>query len=100
VVFWEQPDVEGVHPESIGWGEAAFDLSGVGDVREAVRWAEDQLASGAGAYSQSGRPVRDRAYVVYANVEILGEQTLVQVAGRDPTRGYGVPYDVVLKGQS
>jgi len=87
VVLWEQPDVEGVHPETIGWGEVAFDLSRVGDVREVIRWAEDQLASGAGGYSQAGRTVRDREYVVYANVEVLGERQLVQVAGWDPTRG-------------
>jgi hypothetical protein len=86
VVLWEQPEVEGVHPESIGWGEEAFDLTGVGDVREVVRWAEDQLASGAGGYSQAGQPVRDREYVIYATVEVLGKRTLVQVAGWDPTR--------------
>lgn len=97
VVLWEQPDVEGIHPETLGWGEAAFDLSGVNDVREVVRWAEGQLASGAGVYSREGRAVRDREYVVYANVEVLGERTLVQVAGRDPTRGHGVPSQVVLK---
>ena len=77
--------MEGVHPESIGWGEAAFDLTGVSDVREVVRWAEDQLASGAGCYSQASRAVRDREYVVYATVEVLGERTLVQVVGQDPT---------------
>jgi hypothetical protein len=100
VVLWEQPNVEGVHPESIGWGETAFDLSGVGDVREVVRWAEDQLASGAGAYSQAGRAVRDREYVVYASVEVLGEVTLVQVAGLDPTRGSGGSTQVVLRRRS
>jgi hypothetical protein len=92
--------VEGVHPESIGWGETAFDLSGVGDVRDVVRWAEDQLASGAGAYSQAGRAVREREYVVYANVEVLGEVTLVQVAGLDPTRGHGRSTQVVLRRRS
>lgn len=97
VVLWEQPEVEGVHPESIGWGESAFDLSGVGDVLEAVRWAEDQLASGAGAYSQAGHTVRDRVYVVYASVEVMGEKTLVQVAGTDPTRGHGGSHQVVLE---
>jgi hypothetical protein len=95
--LWEQPDVEGLHPESIGWGEAAFDLSGVDDVREVVRWAEDQLASGAGAYSRAGRAVRDRVCVLYANVEVLGEKTLVQVAGIDPTRGRGGSHQVVLR---
>ena len=97
VVLWEQPDVEDVHPESIGWGEVGFELSGVADVREVVRWAEEQLASGAGAYSRAGRTVRDREYVVYANVEVLGEQALVQIAGRDPTRGRGLPTQVVLR---
>jgi hypothetical protein len=100
VVLWEQPDVEGVHSESIGWGEAAFDLSGVDDVREVVRWAEDQLASGAGAYSGAGRAVRDRVYVIYASVEVLREKTLVQVAGIDPTRGRAAPHQVVFKQQS
>jgi hypothetical protein len=97
VVLWEQADVEDVHPESIGWGEATFDLGGVGNVREVVRWAEDQLASGAGAYSRAGRAVRDREYVVYANVEVLGEQILVQVAGSDPTRRRGAWHQVVLR---
>jgi hypothetical protein len=97
VVLWEQPEVEGVHPESIGWGEAAFDLRGIADVREALRWAEEQLAAGAGAYSRARRPTRDREYVVYANIEVLGEQALVLVAGRDPTRGRGNPTQVVLK---
>lgn len=97
VVLWEQPEAEGVHPESIGWGETAFDLTGCGDVREVVRWAADQLASGAGCYSQAGRAVRDREYVVYATVDAQGERTLVQVAGRDPTRGHGIPTQVVLK---
>ena len=97
VVLWEQPDVAGLDPESIGWGEAAFDLGGVGDVREVVRWAEAQLASGGGAYSRSGRAVRDREYVVYATVEMLGEKTLVQVAGTDPTRARAAPHQVVLE---
>ena len=97
VVLWEQPEVEGVHPESIGWGEVAFDLTGVDDVREVVRWAEDELASSAGCYSKAGRAVRDREYVVYATVEAQGERTLVQVAGRDPTRAHGEPTQVLLK---
>jgi hypothetical protein len=97
VVLWEQPEVEGVHPESIGWGEAAFDLGGVPDVREVVRWAEQQLAAGAGAYSRTGRPVRERGYVVYATVEGGGEKTLIQVAGVDPTRGHGGSHQVVLR---
>lgn len=92
--------MEGVHPESIGWGEEAFDLTGVGDVREVVRWAEEQLASGAGGYSQAGVAVRDRKYVVYATVEVLGKQTLVQVAGSDPTRGHGGSHQVVLRRHS
>lgn len=89
--------MEGVHPESIGWGEVAFDLTGVDDVREVARWAEDQLASSAGCYSKAGRAVRDREYVVYATVEAQSERTLVQVAGRDPTRAHGEPTQVLLK---
>ena len=81
-------------------GRSGFDLSGVADVLEVVRWAEDQLASGTGAYSHTGRAVRDRAYVVYAKVDVLGEQMLVQVAGRDPTRALGRPSQVVLKRHS
>jgi hypothetical protein len=63
VVLWEQPNVDGIHPETIGWGRA----------------------------------VRDREYVFYANVEVLGEQALVQVAGRDPTQRRGIPARVGLK---
>ena len=83
VVLWEQPDVESVHPESIGWGEVAFDVTGSGDVREVIAWAEEQMAAGAGCYSQKDRRVRDREYVVYA---YAADRTLVQVAGWDPTR--------------
>jgi hypothetical protein len=97
VVLWEQPNVDGIHPETIGWGEVAFELSETGDVREVVRWAEEQLGSGAGVYSRAGRAVRDREYVVYANVEVLGEQALVQVAGRDPTQRRGIPARVEFK---
>lgn len=97
VVLWEQPELDGLDPEGIGWGAVAFELTGIADVREAIRWAEERLAAGIGAYSRAGRPTRDRQYVVYANVEVLGEQALVLVAGRDPTRGHGRPTQVVLK---
>jgi len=73
-----------VPPDRIGWGEAAFDLTNVSDVREVLQWAEEQLASGAGGHSRAGRAVRDREYVVYAKVP--GEDTLVQIAAWDPTR--------------
>jgi hypothetical protein len=52
----------------IGWGEMTFDLVDVEDVHEAIEWAEQQLAANRGPYSESGRPVRDREYVVYAKV--------------------------------
>jgi hypothetical protein len=84
VVLWEQPDLDDVPPESIGWGEAAFDLTEVDNVQEVIRWAAEQLASGAGYHSQAGRAVRDREYVVYAKVP--GEDLLIQITGWDPSR--------------
>ena len=86
VVLWEQPDFDGVPSDVIGWGEAAFDLTDVTDVHEVIRWAENQLASGAGCHSRAGQTVRDREYVVYARVQVPGENILVQIAGWDPSR--------------
>ena len=86
VVLWEQPDLDGVSPDRIGWAEAAFDLTDVADVHEVIRWAEDQLASGAGTHTRAGQAVRDREYVVYAKVQLAAEDILVQIAGWDPSR--------------
>jgi hypothetical protein len=83
VVLWEQPEMEGTEPERIGWGEVTIDLVGVQDVREAIAWAERQLAEGQGPYSRGGDRVRDREYVLYAKVP--DEDRFVQIAGWDPT---------------
>lgn len=48
VVLWEQPPIEGIDPERIGWGEMTIDLVGVEDVHEAIEWAERRLAENAG----------------------------------------------------
>ena len=88
VVLWEQPDLDNIPSESIGWGEVGFDLTGVSDVNEALDWAERQLAEGAGHWSRKGHPVRDREFVVYARVP--GEGRLIQVAGWDPSRNPSV----------
>ena len=82
VVLWEHPIFDGAPSESTGWAEAGFDLTGAVSVREVIAWAEEQLAAGAGYWTQRGQPVRDREYVVYARVP--GEQTLIQIAGWDP----------------
>ena len=84
VVLWEQPEIENVDPETIGWGEMTFDLVDAQDVQEAIEWAEHQLASGLGPYSSSGTAVRDRECVIYARVP--DEDRFVQVAGWDPSR--------------
>ena len=88
VVLWEQPeledgDSEDIDPELIGWGEMTFDLVDVQDVHEAIEWAEKQLVANRGPYSESGTPVRDREYVVYAKVP--GEDRFLQIAGWNPT---------------
>ncbi|MGZ8694622.1 MAG: hypothetical protein ACXWYS_04205 [Gaiellaceae bacterium] len=83
VTIWEQPEMDGVDPELIGWGEMTFDLVGVQDIQEAIEWVEKQLAANQGPYSQSGRPVRDREYVLY--VKVPTEEKFVQVAGWNPT---------------
>jgi hypothetical protein len=55
----------------------------VGDVREAIAWAEQQLADGGGPYSKGGREVHDREYVLF--VKVPHQDTYVQIAGRNPT---------------
>jgi hypothetical protein len=84
VVIWEQPVMEGVDPERIGWGEMTIDLADVEDVHEAIEWAERRLAKNDGPCSRGGDPVRDREYVLYARVP--DEDRFVQIAGWDPTR--------------
>jgi hypothetical protein len=83
VTIWEQPQINDVEAEMIGWGEVTFDLAGVQDVHEAIQWAEEKLAANDGPYSRSGAPVRDREYVLFARVP--NEDRFVQIAGWDPT---------------
>jgi hypothetical protein len=83
VVIWEQPVMEGVDPERIGWGEMTIDLADVEDVHEAIEWAERRLAKNDGPCSRGGDPVRDREYVLYARVP--DEDRFLQIAGWDPT---------------
>ena len=86
VVFWEHqlpPEGSGISPDDMGWAELTFTLSDVQDVHEAIEWAEKQLVANRGPYSESGTPVRDREYVVYAKVP--GEDRFLQIAGWNPT---------------
>ena len=83
VTIWEQPVMEDVPDDQIGWGEVTYDLDGVVSVHEAIDWAEQKLAAGEGSYSRSGTPVRDREYVLFARVP--GEDRFLQIAGWDPT---------------
>jgi hypothetical protein len=87
VTIWEPPEreLDGIDPSSLGWGEMTFDLTDVGDIREAVEWAERRLAANEGPYSRSGSPVRDREYVLYVKVP-QEDEVFIQVAGWDPTR--------------
>ena len=86
IVLWEQPVMEGVDPERIGWGEMTIDLVDVEDVHEAIEWAERRLVEDDGPYSRDGggELVRDREYVLYAKVP--GEDRFLQIAGWDPSR--------------
>ena len=84
VVLWEQPVMEGLDPERIGWGEMTIDLVEIEDVHEAIECAERLLAKNEGPYSRGGNPVRDREYVLYAKVP--DEERFLQIAGWDPTR--------------
>jgi hypothetical protein len=83
VTIWEQPEMNDIEAEMIGWGEVTFDLVGVQDVHEAIQWAEEKLAANEGPYSRSGAPVRDRVYVLFPRVP--NEDRFVQIAGWDPT---------------
>jgi hypothetical protein len=83
VTIWEQPELQDVEADMIGWGEVTFDLVGVQDVHEAIQWVEEQLAANEGPYSRSGTRVRDREYVLYAKVP--DEDRFLQIAGWDPT---------------
>jgi len=83
VTVWEQPEMEGVPEDQIGWGEMTYDLDNADSVHEAIEWAERTLASGEGPYSRSGTPVRDREYVLFA--KLPGEERFLQLAGWDPT---------------
>jgi hypothetical protein len=87
VVLWEQPSIERIDPERVGWGEMTVDLVGVEDVHEAIEWAQRRLGENDGPYSRDGVPVRDREYVLYARVP--GEDLFVQIAGWDPTNPHG-----------
>jgi hypothetical protein len=83
VTFWEQPVMEDVPVEQIGWGEVTYDLEDVSSVHEAIAWAEQTLTSADGPYSRSGAPIRDREYVLFAKVP--DEDRYIQIAGWDPT---------------
>jgi hypothetical protein len=83
ITIWEQPEMEGVPEDQIGWGEVTYDLDEVDSVHEAIDWAERTLASRDGPYSRSGTPVRDQEYVLF--VRLPGEERFLQLAGWDPT---------------
>jgi hypothetical protein len=84
VTIWEQPEMDGVPADEIGWGEITYDLNDVHSVHEAIEWAERKLASSDGPYSRGeGIPVRDREYVLF--VKVPGEDRFIQIAGWDPT---------------
>jgi hypothetical protein len=83
VTIWEQPEMEGVPDDQIGWGEITYDPDDVHSVHEAIEWAERKLVSDEGPYSRSGSPIRDREYVLFAKVP--GEDRFLQLAGWDPT---------------
>jgi hypothetical protein len=87
VTIWEQPVMEDVPDDQIGWGEATYDLCGVHSVHEAIEWAERILVSGEGPYSRFGTPVRDREYVLFAKVP--SEERFLQIAGWDPNVNAG-----------
>jgi hypothetical protein len=83
VTIWEQPEMEDVPVEQIGWGEVTYDLDDVHSVHDAIEWAARKLASDDGPYSRSGTRVRDRECVLFAKVP--GEDRFIQLAGWDPT---------------
>ena len=83
VTIWEQPEMEDVPEDQIGWGEITYDLDGVESVHEAIDWSERKLVSDEGPYSSTGVPIRDREYVLFAKVP--GEDRFLQIAGWDPT---------------
>lgn len=93
VTLWEQPAKRpetgqsragfGAYPGApMGWEEITFELRGARDVREAIQWADEALASDAGPASRRGREVQNREYVIYARLE--REDRWLQVAGRPP----------------
>jgi hypothetical protein len=93
VTLWEQParpwDIArpgtGWSPypgAPMGWEHMTFDLAGAEDVREAIQWADETLASNGGPASRRGCPVHDQQYVIYAKVP--NEDLWLQVAGRHP----------------
>jgi hypothetical protein len=84
VVLWEQPPVEGIDSERIGWGELTIDLVDVEDVHEAIEWAGRRLAESAGPYSRDGHPVRDREYC--STPGCPARIGFLQIAGWDPSR--------------
>jgi hypothetical protein len=85
VILWEQPEMEGVEPERIGWGETTFDVTDAESIHQAIAWAKKRLAEKGGPYR--GESARDRDYVIYAKVP--GEDRFLHVAGWDPTRAPG-----------
>lgn len=66
----------------MGWVETTFELVGAQDVREAIEWAEEALASDRGWASRCGLPVQDREYVIYAKGQ--GDDRWLHVAGWIP----------------
>jgi hypothetical protein len=74
VYFWTRvPLPSGIPADVSSYRSDEFQLTGAGDVHEAIAWAE---------HNANGR-----RYTLYAVVSAAREKTLVRLAGVDPTRG-------------
>ena len=110
VTLWEQPADPGVDMAAgigwsplpgapMGWEEMTFDLVGAQDVREAIHWAKEALASDLGPASRRGVQVQDREYVIYARGP--NADCWLHVAGWVPTRAPEPPLNLRrLQGQA
>jgi hypothetical protein len=69
VYFWDQPPAPpDVPPEMVGYRSDEYELGGVRDVHEVLQWAEENA--------------KGRTFTLH----IVYDQTLIRLAGADPTQ--------------
>lgn len=83
VTYWQRqlpPDGSSIPLDEMAWSALHFDFAEVEDVHEVIEWAEAHFDENTSSESERG-------YVIglWTPKGLLGEPTLIFIAGRDPS---------------